>query len=70
MKEDVIREKYEKRVEELVDGNAQDLLKSIKDGLLKACDKLCGKKFLRWDGDNTWWRNEEVKDAVANKKSF
>ena len=32
------------RGEELVDVNAQDLRKSFKDGLLKACNELCEKK--------------------------
>ena len=27
-----------------------------------------GKKLVRQDGGNTWWSNEEVKDAVAKKK--
>ena len=48
----------------MVDVNAQDLWKSF----IKACDELCGKKLVRQDGSNTWWWNEEVKDAVAKKK--
>ena len=67
-KEDIIRERYERRVLELVDVNAQNLWKSFKDGFLKACDKLCGKKLVRQDGGNTWWWSEKVKDAVAKKK--
>ena len=63
-----LRERHERRVEELVDANAQDLWKSFKDGLLKACDELCGKKLVRQDGGNTRWWNEEAKDAVAKKK--
>ena len=54
LKEDVIRERYERRVEELVDVNAQDLWKFFKDGLLKASDDMCGKKLVRQDGGNTW----------------
>ena len=31
--------------------------------MLKACDEVCGKK----KGD-TWWWNEDVKEAIAKKK--
>ena len=52
----------------MVDVHAQDLLKSFRDKLLKACNELRGKKLVRQDGGNTWWWNEEVKDAAAKKK--
>ena len=47
LKENVIRER---RVEELIDANAQGLRKSFNDGLLKACDKLSGEKV----GQTEW----------------
>ena len=38
------------------------------DGVLKTCDEVCGKKMgMRSKGD-TWWWNEEVKEAVSKKK--
>ena len=49
MKEDIIRERYKRRVEELVDVNVQNLWKSSKDGLLKACNELRGKKLVMHD---------------------
>ena len=39
----------------------------FKYGVIKACDEVCGKKRERSKGD-TWWFNEEVKEAVSRKK--
>ena len=39
----------------------------FKDGVLKACDEVCGKKKGRSKGCTLWW-NEEVKEAVSRKK--
>ena len=39
----------------------------FKDRILKACDKVRGKKRGRSNGD-TWWWNEEVKEATSIKK--
>ena len=35
---------------------------------MRACDEVCGKRKGRRDQGNTWWWNEEVKEAIANKK--
>jgi len=35
---------------------------------LTACDELCGKTLIKKDRGNTWWWNEEVKDAIARKR--
>ena len=35
--------------------------------MLKACDEVCGKKKGRRDQGNTWWWNEDVKEAIARK---
>jgi len=35
---------------------------------VEACDKVCGKTKGRRDQGNTWWWNEDVKDAITNKK--
>ena len=60
---------FAERVEELVNVDTTYLWRSFKDGVLRACDELCGKKRGRRDHTNTQWWNEEVKIAVANKKT-
>ena len=46
-----------------------DLWETFNDGVLKACDEVCGKKKSRRDqGDVLWW-NEEVKDTITRKKA-
>ena len=40
----------------------------FRDGVLTACDELCGKKKVRQNGGNKWWWNEEVRNAIARKK--
>ena len=57
-----------KRVKELVSTDVPDLWKTIKDGVLKACGEVCGKKSTR-DQKDMWWWNEEVKDTIARKKA-
>ena len=36
--------RFEKRAKELVSTDAPDLWKTFKDGVLKTCDEVCGKK--------------------------
>ena len=48
--------------------DALDLWKTFNDGVLKACDELCGKKKSRRDQGDMWWWNEEVKNIIARKK--
>ena len=43
----------------LVDLEVPNLWGHFKDGVLRACNDMCGKK-MRSKGD-TWWWNEEVK---------
>ena len=38
------------------------------DGVLMACDEVCGKKRGRKSKGDTWWWNEEVKEAVSRRK--
>ena len=38
------------------------------DGVIKACDEVCGKKRGRRSKGDTWWWNKEVKEAVSRKK--
>ena len=40
----------------------------FKDGVSKAFDDVCGKKRDRRSKGETWWWNEEVKEAVSMKK--
>ena len=68
LKDIEVRNNFKQRVEEPVDMHSPDLWKTFKDGVLKACDELCGKKMLRRKGGNTWLWNEEVKDVIARKK--
>ena len=53
---------------ELEDTEAVDLWESYKNGFLKACDELCGKTKGRRNQGNTWWWNEQVKEAIDRKK--
>ena len=47
------------------------MLAHFKDGVLKECDEVCGKKRKkrgRRSKRDMWWWNEEVKEAVSRKK--
>ena len=68
LKEKVITKKFEERVVKLVDTDSMDLWGSYKNGVLQACDEMCGKRKVRGDRGNTWWWNEQVKDATDRKK--
>ena len=45
-----------------------DLWGSYKKGVLQVCDELCGKTKGRGDRGNTWWCNQQVRDAIDRKK--
>ena len=49
LNEDQTGVRFEKRVKELVSTDAPDLWKTFKDGVLKACDEVCGKKKSKRD---------------------
>ena len=68
LKEREMQEKFERRVEELVDVETTNLWESFRDGVLTASDELCGKKKVRKNGGNKWWWNEEERNAIARKK--
>ena len=68
LKEREMQEKFERRVEELVDVETINLWESFRDGILMECDELCGKKKVRKNGGNKWWWNEEVRNVVVRKK--
>ena len=63
------RERFAGRVGELVRVDSSDVWGSLKSGILQACDEVCGSKKGRGDRGNTWWWNEEVKEAVARKRA-
>ena len=52
LKEKEIKEKFQERIGKLVDIDSKDLWGSFKDGVLKACDELCGKTKARGDREN------------------
>ena len=68
LKRKEIKEEFEQRVVELVDTEAVDLWESYKNGVLKACDELCGNTKGRRDQAITWWWNEQVMEAIDQKK--
>ena len=69
LNESPTRVRFEKRVKELVSTDAPDLWKTCRDGALKACNEVCGKKKSRRDQGDIWWWNEEVNDTIARKKA-
>ena len=60
LKDVKIRKRFEEKVTKLVDDGAPNLWGLFKDGVLKSCDEICGKKGIS-EGD-TWWWNEEEKE--------
>ena len=50
LNENQTRVRFEKRVKEHVSTDAPDLWKTFRDGVLKACDEVCGKKSRRDQG--------------------
>ena len=50
--------KFKDKVKELVNIEAKDLWGLFKDGVLKACEQLCGKRKQRREQGSTWWWNE------------
>ena len=69
MNENRTKVTFEKRVKELVSADVPDLWKTFKDGVLKACGEVSGKKKSRRGRGDMWWWNEEVKDTIARKKA-
>ena len=47
LNEKEIKQKFEERIRKLVDIDSKDLWGSYKNGVLKACDELCGKTKAR-----------------------
>ena len=68
MNENQTRVRFQKRVTELISTDVPDLWENFKNGVLKACDEVCGKRKFRRDRGDMWWKNEEVKDTITTKK--
>ena len=68
LKEVDTRARFEGRVGELVSTDTPDLWKCFMEGVLKAYDEVCGKKKGRRDQGDTWWWNQDVKEAITRKK--
>ena len=62
-----IRKRFREEVINLVDVGLPNLWEHLRDGILKACNEVCGKnKGMIRKGDKWWW-NEEV-EADSRKK--
>ena len=68
LKGENVQARFEESVCDLVNTDRSDVWTCFKEGVLKACDEVCGKKKGRKDREDTWWWNEEVKEAIAKKK--
>ena len=51
-----------------MDAGLPNLRRHFKDGVLVAGDDVCWKKRWRRSTEDTWWWNEEVKEALSRKK--
>ena len=52
LKQREMQEKFERKVEELVDVETTNLWESFRDGVLKAYDELCGKSNVKKNKEN------------------
>ena len=68
LKENNMKTKFQERVKELVDVDAPNLWNTFKNSMLQACDEVCGKKKGRKNHGDTWWWNEEVREAIQQNK--
>ena len=41
----------------------------FKDGVLWACDAVCGKKRVKRAKGDTWWWNEEVMQTISKRNN-
>ena len=68
MKENNIKARFQASVKELVDVDVPNPWNNFRNIMLQACDEVCGKKKGRRNHGDTWWWNEEVKEAIQQKK--
>ena len=55
LKDVEIRKRFEEKVIKLVEDGAPNLWRYFKDGVLKACGEVSGKKRGRTSKGDTWW---------------
>ena len=61
---DEIWKRFREKVIELVDIDFPHLWGHFRDGVLRVCDEVCGKKNGRRCKEDTLWWKEDVKEAV------
>ena len=67
MKKNNTKAGFQGRVKKLVYVNKLNPWNTYKNSMLQACDEVCEKKKVgRYPGD-TWWWNEEMKEAIQQK---
>ena len=54
---------------EIMSDNNHDLWRYLKQGVLKACNEICGYKKNRQCNVNMWYWNSWVKGAIQRKKA-
>ena len=54
LNENNIKARFQERVKELVDVDAPNIWNAFKNGILKACDEVGGKKKGRRNHRDTW----------------
>ena len=67
LRDELYRQLSECRVMETMSGNNHYLWGICKDGVVKACNKVCGYKD-QTSNVNTWWWNSGVKDGIQREK--
>ena len=60
--------RFQEKVKELVDVDAPNLCNTFKESMLQACDEIYGKKKGRKNYGDAWLCNEEMKEAIQQKK--
>ena len=63
-----MKTRIQERVKELINVDAHNLWNTFKNSMLQACDEVCGKKKHRKHDGDAWWWNEDVKEAIQQKK--
>ena len=64
-KKNNMKARFQKRVKNI---DAPDIWNDFRNGVLKACDEVCGKKKGRRNHGDTWRWKEEVKEEIRQKK--
>ena len=68
LKENNMKTRFQERVKELANIDVPNLWNTFKNCMLQACDEVCEKKTGLWNHGDTWWWNEELKEAIHQKK--